>query len=99
MESVKNAQKNKYQCHDCQVEIKVKDKEIKDGVLLAYDNAGEKIKVLKCRDCYEKNPGLKNYQKCEVYSRIVGYLRPVSQWNIGKKQEFEERKEFKEECY
>ena len=34
-------------------------------------------------------------QPCEVYSRIVGYLRPVSQWNLGKKQEFKERKEYK----
>lgn len=34
-------------------------------------------------------------QPCEVYSRIVGYLRPVSQWNEGKKQEFKERKEYK----
>ncbi len=34
-------------------------------------------------------------QPCEVYSRIVGYIRPVSQWHTGKKQEFKERKEFK----
>lgn len=34
-------------------------------------------------------------QPCEVYSRIVGYLRPISQWNKGKIQEFKERKEFK----
>lgn len=34
-------------------------------------------------------------QKCEVYSRVVGYLRPVSQWNEGKQQEFKDRKEFK----
>jgi anaerobic ribonucleoside-triphosphate reductase len=27
----------------------------------------------------------------EVYSRIVGYLRPVSTWNDGKQQEFKER--------
>jgi len=33
-------------------------------------------------------------QPCEVYSRIVGYLRPVSQWNAGKQQEFKERKTF-----
>jgi len=33
-------------------------------------------------------------QPCEVYSRVVGYLRPVSQWNEGKQQEFKERKEF-----
>ena len=35
--------------------------------------------------------------KCEVYSRIVGYLRPVQQWNLGKKEEFKERKVFNEE--
>jgi len=34
-------------------------------------------------------------QPCEVYSRVVGYLRPVNQWNKGKQQEFKERKEFK----
>ena len=31
---------------------------------------------------------------CEVYSRIVGYLRPVQAWNDGKQAEFEERKTF-----
>jgi len=31
----------------------------------------------------------------EVYSRIVGYMRPVSQWNNGKQQEFKDRKTFK----
>ncbi len=34
-------------------------------------------------------------QPCEVYSRVVGYLRPVMQWNEGKQQEFKDRKEFK----
>ena len=34
-------------------------------------------------------------QPCEVYSRIVGYLRPIRQWHKGKTQEFRERKEFK----
>jgi ribonucleoside-triphosphate reductase len=33
-------------------------------------------------------------QKCEVYSRIVGYIRPVEQWNAGKSQEFQDRKEY-----
>jgi len=31
---------------------------------------------------------------CEVYSRIVGYLRPVDQWNAGKQAEFNNRKHF-----
>lgn len=32
---------------------------------------------------------------CEVYSRIVGYLRPVQAWNQGKQQEFKDRRLFK----
>lgn len=29
---------------------------------------------------------------CEIYSRVCGYFRPVSQWNKGKQAEFEDRK-------
>jgi anaerobic ribonucleoside-triphosphate reductase len=32
--------------------------------------------------------------KCEVYSRVVGYLRPLSQYNKGKQEEFRLRKTF-----
>jgi len=28
---------------------------------------------------------------CEVYSRCVGYIRPVAAWNEGKQQEFKDR--------
>ena len=28
---------------------------------------------------------------CEVYSRVVGYIRPINQWNKGKKEEWEQR--------
>jgi ribonucleoside-triphosphate reductase len=31
---------------------------------------------------------------CEVYSRVVGYYRPVRNWNEGKRKEFQDRKEF-----
>jgi len=41
-----------------------------------------------CPQCTIKQP-------CEVYSRVVGYLRPVGQYNLGKQQEFKERKTFK----
>jgi len=34
-------------------------------------------------------------QPCEVYSRVMGYYRPIKQFNEGKKQEFKERKTFK----
>ena len=32
---------------------------------------------------------------CEVYSRVTGYFRPVSNWNKGKKEEFKERKAYR----
>ena len=31
----------------------------------------------------------------EVYSRVVGYYRPVSNWNLGKQKEYKDRKVFK----
>ena len=40
----------------------------------------------------EKCPTCDDY--CEVYSRVVGYLRPVKQWNKGKQEEFGLRQEF-----
>lgn len=32
---------------------------------------------------------------CQVYSRVVGYYNPIESWNIGKREEFRERKPFK----
>jgi ribonucleoside-triphosphate reductase len=40
----------------------------------------------KCNVCQEET---------EIYSRVVGYLRPVKQWNNGKQAEFDIRKTFK----
>lgn len=34
-------------------------------------------------------------QRTEIYSRVVGYMRPVSQWNPGKQSEYKDRKPFK----
>jgi anaerobic ribonucleoside-triphosphate reductase len=35
-------------------------------------------------------------QKCEVWTRVMGYFRPVEAFNIGKKQEYAERVCFSE---
>ncbi|MBW8078137.1 MAG: hypothetical protein GJU76_08705 [Gallionella sp.] len=35
-------------------------------------------------------------QRCEVWTRVMGYHRPVASFNIGKRGEFEERKCFVE---
>jgi hypothetical protein len=88
-------QEQKYQCHDCAKEIIIKGEEIVNGLFLSYKNEkGEKFQVLKCHECYKINPTLTNYKRCEVYSRVVGYMSPVEQWNIGKKQEYFDRKIF-----
>jgi ribonucleoside-triphosphate reductase len=42
----------------------------------------------------ETKTEMKERTRCEVYSRIVGYLRPVQQWNDGKRAEFFDRKTF-----
>lgn len=38
---------------------------------------------------------MEHRQKCIVYSRVVGFLSPISQWNAGKKAEFYDRKLYK----
>lgn len=35
-------------------------------------------------------------RECEIYSRVVGYYRPISNWNNGKREEFKDRKTFDE---
>ncbi len=45
-------------------------------------------------------PVLKDEERtrCEVWTRVMGYHRPVSAFNVGKKSEFAERKFFVEAC-
>lgn len=37
-------------------------------------------------------------QPCEIWTRVMGYHRPVSSFNVGKKGEFHERVYFNEDC-
>lgn len=40
------------------------------------------------------NPALRT--PCEIYSRVMGYHRPIAYWNPGKQQEWEDRRMFME---
>ncbi|GBE16887.1 anaerobic ribonucleoside triphosphate reductase [bacterium BMS3Abin15] len=76
----------KYTCHDC-------------GRTLQHDEEYMPYKVdsetyVKCKSCHQKNPVLKSFRKTEIYSRVVGYIRPVEQWNEGKQEEYKDRKEY-----
>jgi anaerobic ribonucleoside-triphosphate reductase len=34
--------------------------------------------------------------RCEIWTRVMGYHRPVSAWNAGKQSEHQERRYFRE---
>jgi len=84
-------------CHDCgqdtlvEVNIYGDDANTNGGGYWNID--GEDF--IKCQPCFDKDPILRNFRRCEVYSRVVGYLRPVTQWNPGKKEEYSQRKNFR----
>ena len=75
-----------YICHDCKKNLK------NDEEYMPYETSHGT--VVKCKKCHQKDPVLRNFQKTEVYSRIVGYIRPIAQWNNGKAEEYKDRKEY-----
>ena len=48
-----------------------------------------------CAKCAELHPGAEPVE-CEVWTRVMGYFRPVNSFNIGKKGEYMERQMFTE---
>jgi anaerobic ribonucleoside-triphosphate reductase len=75
-----------YTCHDCGKSLE------NDAEYMPY-KVGSEIYV-KCKECHQKDSVLRNFRSTEVYSRVVGYIRPVQQWNAGKRQEFGDRVEY-----
>jgi ribonucleoside-triphosphate reductase len=57
------------------------------AVIVKHKTSGDEYWV--CHDC-QVTVG----RVTEVYSRCCGYLRPVAQWNKGKRQEWTERKTY-----
>ena len=91
-------QSTKLICFDCKKEI-----EKNEDFMPYYDERGNceievsgkrKTVFVKCRACHTENQNL-NFQECEVFSRIVGYIRPVKNWNLGKAEEWKDRVEYK----
>lgn len=73
-------------CHDCKQSIG------NNTEYMPYDIQGKKY--AKCKPCHKSDPLLRNYRQTEVYSRVVGYIRPVGQWNKGKQEEYKDRQEY-----
>ena len=85
-------------CHDCSAGCNIHIRAMKEGITITggsvYEPEHNKF-FLKCDKCFQEHPLLENYQDCEVYARVVGYLRPVAQWNPAKKAEFKDRTMYK----
>ena len=73
-------------CHDCGKELKKGDKFVR------FQNDNKE--AIKCKECFEKNPVLENFQPCDVYSRVVGFHTPIQRWNKGKAAEWKDRQTF-----
>jgi len=92
----------KGKCHDCSKDVEVLIQTdgnkitVSGGALYKVDppSINPLNTFFKCDKCFKKDKVLRNFRKTEVYSRIVGYLRPVDNWNMGKKEEFKKRKNF-----
>ena len=88
------------ECHDCKKETSVtatlsgEDITISGGAIYETKIHQQDVVFIKCIDCYKNNATLTNFQPVEVYSRCVGYYRPVDSWNKGKQAEFGIRKTF-----
>ena len=91
-------------CHDCGHEVTIDIDKDERGQITVVGGAvyfaqvgsteADKKVFLKCDSCFDKDNVLRNFKPCEVYSRVIGYLRPVKQWNEGKQAEFKLRKTF-----
>ncbi len=86
-------------CHDCKAKTEVlvtlsaSGFCVKGGAIYQPKQSNGKV-FLKCETCLSKSPDLSHFAPTEVYSRIVGYMRPTSQWNKAKQDEFKQRKMF-----
>jgi hypothetical protein len=85
--------KGKCQKCKCAVELLVfagEDEISGNGGIIVGDSYGSKPQF-KCTKCLGEDNGMISPTKCEVFTRVCGYLRPVDNFNKGKKAEFRER--------
>lgn len=88
-------------CQHCKTRVVLDVDLVSHDTVEVNGNGGMKYYVTQgkpafiCSDCHDK--GLRLGTPCEVFSRVCGYLRPVKNWNPGKKEEFQLRTTFNTE--
>ena len=61
-----------------------------DKMTLEERRASLQNRSVTCPGCKKRFCG----QECQVWSRVVGYHRPIKNWNKGKQSEFKNRKAY-----
>ena len=88
----------KGKCQNCEKAVSVviweEGFEIEGNGGIIVGKAWNGMPEFKCSECLERDCGMISPQRTEVFSRVSGYLRPVSHWNPGKKAEFSIRTNF-----
>lgn len=88
-----------FNCHDCKeagtIELErtsATEIQVTGGALFKSPTHWQADTPLltKCQKCFDNDPVF--HPEAEVYSRCVGYLRPVKNWNGAKQAEFSMRK-------
>lgn len=89
----------KYACMDCGEELiatvtRVSETEMEiDNVIIGVRKSKVDLKdryVFKCPRCFVQDQNFGT--ECDVYSRVVGFMRPLKYWNNAKQEEFKQRK-------
>ena len=75
-------------CHDCGNILGKGDE------FMRFSAVSEGADMFKCKECFEANSVLENFQACDVYSRVVGFHTPIQRWNKGKSAEWKDRRTF-----
>ena len=79
-----NNNMEKIECHDCKRVL------VEGDEYTTYFGSFHK-----CKKCHQADVTLRNFQPCQIYSRVVGYYQSTQQWNKGKQEEFKDRKVYK----
>ena len=84
-------------CHDCKDESQVLATWTEDGIAISggavYKPFAEKF-FIKCDECFQQEPILKDFQDCQIFTRTVGFYAATENMNKGKQAVEAMRKNF-----
>jgi len=88
-------------CQKCKGDVSIvifkEDMDISGNGGMIVGDEFDSTPQFKCTKCLDEDGGMISPTRCEVFTRVCGYLRPTQSFNPGKKAEFAARTNFKME--